>query len=358
MTSSRNSDWPGQPLPAIDGPWTTFAETASPMAKTEDNLSSIVDPASKRAELSGNLPRIELRQLRYFLAVAEELNFTRAAERMGIAQPPLSQQILNLEQQLKVKLLIRGNRQVSLTPEGEAFILHARRIINNTQMAAEQLVAIRDGEEGSLEIGAVFSSLYTIIPTLLETFVERYPKVKFHLQELTVGQQLSALREDRIDVGILRGPVAYEEIETATIFEEPFVTVMSRKHSLAKENALDIQQIMREPLISLAATSSLNYRRQMFGALSNHMADLRIAHEVSDTHTLLGLVAAGMGISLVPASFSSIFTDQLVYRPLIGSTPKTTLQLAWRRESLTHTLGHLVSVVKSIDFGSREGRDR
>jgi len=206
--------------------------------------------------------------------------------------------------------------------------------------------------------GAVFSSLYTIIPTLLETFVERHPKVKFHLQELTVGQQLSALREDRIDVGILRGPVAYEEIETATIFEEPFVTVMSRKHSLAKENALNIEQIMREPLISLAATSSLNYRRQMFGALSNHMADLRIAHEVSDTHTLLGLVAAGMGISLVPASFSSIFTDQLVYRPLVGSTPKTTLQLAWRRESLTHTLGHLVSVVKSIDFGSREGRDR
>ncbi len=315
---------------------------------TSGSLAAFVDPCSTRTDLYGNLPRIELRQLRYFLAVAEELNFTRAAEKMGIAQPPLSQQILALEQQLRVKLLNRSRRHVSLTPEGEAFILYARRIINNTQIAAELVGAIKRGEEGPLSVAAIFSSIYTIIPQLFEAFVAEHPRVRFHLQEMTIGQQLVALREERIDVGILRGPMIYSEIETHTLMEEPFVAVVSKKHPFASQSVLTAEQVLSQPLIRVIPSVNRDYSRQMFSVLADRGVKPNIVHEVSDTHTLLGLVAAGMGISMVPASVRSIHTDQLRYIPLREDTPKSTIQLAWRRDSESKSLPRLVEVAKAL----------
>ncbi|EBA06767.1 LysR family transcriptional regulator [Sagittula stellata] len=317
---------------------------------TEGGLAAFVDPSSTRTDLYGNLPRIELRQLRYFLAVAEELNFTRAAEKMGIAQPPLSQQILVLEQQLRVKLLNRSRRHVSLTPEGEAFILYARRIINNTQIAAELVGAIKRGEEGPLSVAAIFSSIYTVVPQLFEAFVAQHPRVRFHLQEMTIGQQLVALREERIDLGILRGPIIHPEIETHTLLEEPFVVVVSKKHPLAKQTILTADQVLSQPLIRVIPSVNRDYSHQMFSVLANRNTTPNIVHEVSDTHTLLGLVAAGMGISMVPASVRSIHTDQLRYIPLREGTPTSTIQLAWLKDSDSTSLPRLVDVAKGLLF--------
>ncbi|MCO6385298.1 LysR family transcriptional regulator [Oceanicola sp. 502str15] len=306
------------------------------------------DPMVNRTEVYSNLPRIELRQLRYFLAVAEELNFTRAAEKMGIAQPPLSQQIMNLEHQLKVKLFTRSRRQVSLTPEGDAFIVYARRIINNTQIAAELVGAITRGENGPLSIGAVFSSIYTVIPQLIEVFASRFPKVRLHLQEMIIAQQVTALREDRIDVGILRGPIPEPDLETLSLLEERFVAVVPKTHPLAGEAQLSVEHLIDQPMIRVIPSVNRNYSRQMFSVLEDLGKPINIVHEVSDTHTLLGLVSSGLGLSIVPESLNVIHTDRLRYIPLGETTPTTSIQLAWKPSSPSKTLPRLLEVAREL----------
>lgn len=294
------------------------------------------------------LPRIELRQLRYFLAVAEELNFTRAAARIGIAQPPLSQQIIALEAQLGAQLFVRSRRAVSLTREGEAFVAYARRIINATQTAAEVIQSISRGEDGPLSIGAIFSSIYLVAPVLLPVFSQRFPNVRLQLQEMTISQQVAALNEEQIDVGILRGPVAMPGIETLELFEEPFVAVVPASSPLAKRKTLTVREIANEPLIRVYPSANRDYSRLMLASLSDAGYTLNVVQEVMDTHTLIGLVAAGFGISMVPASLRKIHIDGISYVEIEGDTPTTTLQLAWRSDSPSPILKHFIAAALEL----------
>lgn len=292
-------------------------------------------------------PRVELRQLRYFLAVAEHLNFTRAAEQMGIAQPPLSQHILALERQLNVRLFVRTRREVSLTPEGEALVSFARRLNNTTQMAAETVQAIARGEDGPLALGAIFSSIYAVVPHVLPPFIEKYPRVKFHLQEMTISQQIAALKELRIDAGILRGPINERELEAVTLFQEPFVAVVPADHKLSGEKTLTLAQMADQPLIQVYPSANRDFSRRMFGALLDKGHKLNIVQEVSDTHTLIGLVAAGVGLSLVPASLQILKIAQVRYIPLREKTPMTTLQLVYNKDNSSAVLRNFVRMVQS-----------
>jgi LysR family transcriptional regulator, benzoate and cis,cis-muconate-responsive activator of ben and cat genes len=319
------------------------------MARTRKTRRPVpLDEKGGRADVYEHTPRIELRQLRYFLAVAEHLNFTRAAEQMGIAQPPLSQHILALERQLGVKLFVRSRRNVALTPEGQALISFARRLNNTTQMAAQVVQAIARGEDGPLALGAIFSSIYAVIPRILPPFIKKYPKVKLHLQEMTISQQISALKEHRIDAGILRGPINERELEAVTLFEEPFVAVVPSSHEFSREKALTFAQIAKHPLISVYPTANRDFSRRMFGALLDKGHKLNIVQEVSDTHTLLGLVAAGVGVSLVPASLQNLQITQVRYIPLRETTPITTLQLVYNRDNSSAVLGNFVRMVESL----------
>jgi DNA-binding transcriptional LysR family regulator len=301
-----------------------------------------------RAEVYEHTPRIELRQLRYFLAVAEHLNFTRAAEQMGIAQPPLSQHILALERQLNVKLFVRSRREVSLTPEGEALVTFARRLNNTTQMAAEMVQAVARGEDGPLALGAIFSSIYAVVPRILPPFMQKYPKVKLHLQEMTISQQITALKEHSIDAGILRGPINERELEAVTLFQEPFVAVVPADHALCKDKTVSLAQIADQPLIRVYPTANRDFSRRMFGALLDKGHKLNIVQEVSDTHTLIGLVAAGVGVSLVPASLQTIQIAQVKYIPVREKTPITTLQLVYNKENASAVLRNFVSMVEGM----------
>jgi LysR family transcriptional regulator, benzoate and cis,cis-muconate-responsive activator of ben and cat genes len=319
------------------------------MARLRKTRSPIpLDEKGGRADVYEHTPRIELRQLRYFLAVAEHLNFTRAAEQMGIAQPPLSQHILALERQLNVKLFVRSRRNVALTPEGEALVGFARRLNNTTQMAAQVVQAISRGEDGPLALGAIFSSIYAVIPQILPPFIRKYPKVKLHLEEMTISQQISALKELRIDAGILRGPINEKELETVSLFQEPFVAVVPSNHKFCQEKALTLAQIAKQPLISVYPTANRDFSRRMFGALLDKGHKLNVVHEVSDTHTLIGLVAAGMGVSLVPASLQNLQIKQVRYIPLRDETPTTTLQLVYNRENSSAVLRNFVGMVQTM----------
>jgi len=307
-----------------------------------------LDEKGGRADVYEHTPRIELRQLRYFLAVAEHLNFTRAAEQMGIAQPPLSQHILALERQLNVKLFVRSRRNVALTAEGEALVSFARRLNNTTQMAAQVVQAISRGEDGPLALGAIFSSIYAVIPRILPPFIRKFPKVKLHLQEMTISQQISALKEHRIDAGILRGPISEPELEAVTLFQEQFVAVVPSGHEFCKEKTLTLAQIASQPLIRIYPTANRDFSRRMFGALLDKGHKLNIVQEVSDTHTLIGLVAAGVGVSLVPASLQNLQIAQVKYVPVREKTPITTLQLVYNRENSSAVLRNFVRMVDAM----------
>jgi DNA-binding transcriptional LysR family regulator len=316
-----------------------------------------IDQKGGRAEVYEHTPRIELRQLRYFLAVAEHLNFTRAAEQMGIAQPPLSQHILALERQLNVKLFVRSRRNVALTPEGAALVGFARRLNNTTQMAAEVVQAIARGEDGPLALAAIFSSIYTLVPRILPPFIRKYPTVKLHLQEMTISQQISALKEHRIDAGIVRGPINEPELEAVTLFEEPFVAVVPSDHELSRNKVLTLTQIANQPLIRIYPSANRDFSRRMFAALVDKGHKLNIVQEVSDTHTLIGLVAAGVGMSLVPASLQNLQIKQVRYIPLREQTPMTTLQLVYNKENSSAVLRNFVHLVESMapDLASHLG---
>lgn len=295
-----------------------------------------------------DLPRVELRQLRYFLAVAEELNFTRAAERMGIAQPPLSQQILSLEHQLRAKLFIRSRRQVKLTPEGEALQIYARRIINATMLAAESVHAITNGLTGQLAIGAVCSAIHSLIPHLLPTFISKHPGVKLHLQEMTVLEQQRALREERIDIAILREPMASSEFKTRKLFEEPFMVAVPKTNPLARLNSVSLDQVAREPLVQVYRSTNEEYSDLMFEGLRQNGYDLNIAHEASDMQSLLGLVGAGFGVSMVPASLQNIQISTVKYIRLSDDVPRSTLSLAWNDEAVTPMMKQFLAVTETL----------
>jgi DNA-binding transcriptional LysR family regulator len=309
-----------------------------PNRTQEDQADLDADPAAS--------PRIELRQLRYFLAVAEELNFTRAAEKMGIAQPPLSQQIATLEHQLRVTLFRRTNREVVLTNEGRALALHARRVINTTAKAAAVVRAISKGEQGPLSIGAVFSSIYTLIPHILPRLSKEYPGIKVSLQEMTISQQITALLDENIDAGILRGPISSPELDFVTLFSEPFVAVVPSTTSIAEEKVVRLEQIADQPLIRVRASANRDYSRQMFSVLQDRGFNLNIVQEVSDTHTLIGLVAAGVGCSIVPASFRNIQIRQVRYIPFVDRTPQTTIDLVWRKDNNSPILKNFLMLIK------------
>jgi len=309
---------------------------------------------SLRLPVLEELPKVELRQLRYFLAVAEELNFTRAAERMGIAQPPLSQQIISLEHQLKAKLFVRSCREVRLTPEGIVLQSYARRIINTTMLAAESIRAIANGQNGQIAVGAVCSAIHSLVPHLLPPFISRYPGVKVHLQEMTVLEQQRALREERIDVAILREPMANSEFAVRPIFTEPFVAAVSRNNPLARQSRISLSQIACEPLVQVYRSTNQEYSDHMFAALRKRDYELNIVHEASDMQSLLGLVGSGIGVSLVPASLQNIQIASVVYVPLAEEIEGSTVALAWRPDAMTPVLEQFLDVAEEMLDGIEE----
>ena len=293
-------------------------------------------------------PRIELRQLRAFLAVAEELNFTRAAKHLGIAQPPLSQQIKALEHQLKVELFIRDKRQVELTREGAALVTFARQLTNTTLLATETVQAVARGEQGPLAIGSIFSAIYSVIPRILPEFVRRNPGVTLHLQEMTVSQQITALQDGSIDLGLVRGPVDEPNLEAVTLFDDPFIAVVPAEHELAGRESLTLTEVAAWPLIRVLPSANRDFSRRMFGALTDQGFKLNVVQAVSDTHTLLGLVAAGFGVSLVPESIRALGLNSLRYIPLSDSITTTPVQIIRRRSGAIPSTENFLKLAKTF----------
>jgi DNA-binding transcriptional LysR family regulator len=268
---------------------------------------------------------VELRQLRYFVAVAEELHFRRAAARLHISQPPLSQQIAALEEELGVRLLERTRRRVELTPAGEAFLRDARATLAELDVAVSTARAIEAGQEGVLRVGFVGSALLSIVPSTVQRFRRARPGAEIELRERSTVEQLRAVSTGIVDVGLVRPPIeADESLHTEVVIRERTVAALPEGHPLAELRRIPLRRLAAEPLVLFPRSQAPGYHDLLIGRLAATGATPHVIQYAPEMMTIIGLVAAGIGVSPVPASVAHLAIDGVTYRPLNGA-PDTEL---------------------------------
>lgn len=293
---------------------------------------------------------MELRQLRYFVAVAEELHFGRAARRLHISQPPLSQQILSLEREMGVQLFTRGGRSVQLTPAGTRFLEHARVVLRQTAQAVSSAQRAARGEIGELSIGFVSSLALTLVPRVLSEFVRRYPAITLLLHEQSIAEQLDALQEGRLQIGLLRPPVTLNglEIEWETLLVEPLIVAIPQAHPLAALDRVPVEALRDQPLIAVPRGYGLSYPIEISRMFHRAGFEPKVVQEIRHLHAAIGLVGAGIGLTILPESLSVVQLAGVVYRPIAGSQEGAEIALAWRPGDTSPAMLHFRELAKAV----------
>ncbi|KVX20630.1 LysR family transcriptional regulator [Burkholderia ubonensis] len=272
---------------------------------------------------------MELKQLRAFVTLAEELHFGRAAQRLFIVQSALSMQIKALEAALDARLFERDRHKVELSDTGRLFLPEARATLQQAARA-EQIVRLACcGEIGTLRIAFVSSVLPVLLPALLREMRARYPLITLELKDMPTPDQVAALRDRRIDFGMIRLPAAYAGIDTRVVLEEGFIVALPLEHPLAARDAIAPADLRGHPAFVLARRYAPGFHDDMLLALSRAGTTLEIAQEFGEFTTMLALVAAGMGIGLIPAEAASALPPNVLARPLDLGGHRTGIGLAW-----------------------------
>ena len=290
---------------------------------------------------------MELRHLRYFVAVAEELHFGRAAARLFIAQPPLSQQIQQLERELGVSLFARTSRRVQLTPAGTAFLTEVRQILAHLDTAAETVKWAAKGEIGWLGIGFAASATYDLLPAVLHDFRAAFPEVTLSLHELNAAEQAAALREKVIHVGFVRPYASQPEAVVNARQQEPFLAALPESHPLTAQTSLHLSALAGEPFISFPEAPKPSYAEVVRRACETAGFTPRVVQEVREMQTALSLVAAGFGVALLPASVRHLHRDGVVYLPLEEPAPRTELAVVSRLDDPSPILKNFLTIVQA-----------
>jgi DNA-binding transcriptional LysR family regulator len=271
---------------------------------------------------------LEIRQLRQFVAVAEECHFGRAAARLHMAQPPLSQAIQRLEKKLGVDLFERKKRGFSLTAAGQALLREAQTVIAGAQRAAARTQQVAFGERGRLSIGFVSAALYQILPAALRLFRQRFPGADIRLQELSTNEQLQVLQTGSIDVGFIHPPLPLlEGCETVSLGRDPLMAALTADHVFAKANSIPFSALAKEPFVLFPRTQGPSLFSAIERACFEVGVILNVVTEATRIHTQLSLVATGLGVTLVPASARSLRVDGVVYRPIADRPESFFLEL-------------------------------
>jgi DNA-binding transcriptional LysR family regulator len=269
---------------------------------------------------------MELRQLRYFLTVAEELNFSRAAERLRITQPPLSLQIQNLEKELGIPLFYRNNRHVELTESGKLFSDEVRKLLDHLQRAVENAQRTHSGEIGTLIVGFVGSATYDILPSVLREFRTVYPDVQVHLLEMSTPTQIEALRREEIDVGVLRPPVHDASLHTEIVSTVPCMLAVPKEHPLVPKKNITLNDLITYPFVMLSRSTWAGLYDEILG-----LCNPSIQQEALEFQTVIGLVAADLGIAVVPRSAMNLHTQDVAYLDMKGQLPIASMGVSWRK---------------------------
>ena len=291
---------------------------------------------------------MELRHLRYFVAVAEEQHFGRAAARLHIAQPPLSQQIKRFEAELGEPLLYRTTRSVELSPAGEVMLERGREILAAVDSVIEDARRAARGEYGRLAIGFTGSSTYALLPALAAALRRELPGVVVDLRgEMLTPAQVAQLLDGTLDLGLLRPPVHERDLQTEALGSEALVAVLPVAHPLAAAEAVPLEQLEGEPFVTYPSHFRSVVHDAVEDACAAHGFKPVAAHEVAETATLVSFVAAGLGVSLVPASVANMTVQGVVYRPLEKDTTRVELAVAWRADDERPVLVRALDVTRS-----------
>jgi DNA-binding transcriptional LysR family regulator len=263
---------------------------------------------------------IELRHLRYFLALADELNFSRAAERLGIAQPPLTRQMHALERNLGVRLFDRGTRRVALTDAGRILQHEARAAVERVEQATEIARRAGRGETGRLSVGFGPLAEIGVAPRLISTFARRHVDVRLELHGLRAGEHASALRDGTVQATFVVLPVtAHPDVTVERLCTLPLAVAVSRQSPLARRASLGVPALADETMLMFARPFAPGLHDAVVGAFRDAQVPLTIAHESSHVKMMLALVAAGVGVTVLPRARTGIFRDGVAYVPLKAS---------------------------------------
>lgn len=289
---------------------------------------------------------MELRHLRYFLAVAEERHFGKAAERLHMAQPPLSQQIRQLEAEVGASLLERTTRKVELTPAGELFMERARSILAAADAAASDAQRAARGELGRLSIGFTGTATYELMPTVARLVRDKMPEIALELHgEMFTPAQVAGLLDRSLDVGFLRPPVRAPDLNVRVVRREPLTVALPEGHRLARRRVVALGALADDAFIAYPT----HFRSVMHDAVEEACRNAgfrpRVALEVNETVTMVSFVAAGLGVALLPSSARHLQITGAVYRPLEDET-EVALAMAWRAGERSPVLARFLRDVR------------
>ena len=275
---------------------------------------------------------MQLRHLRYFVTLAEELHFGRAAEKLHISQPPLSMQIRALEDELGVMLFNRTQRHVALTQAGHALLGEARQILARVEQAVLITRRAGRGEIGELAVGFISVADYNVLPVVLREFRRKYPLVNLTLREATTDAQVRDLVAGRLDVGFLLPPVAEPALESVAILREPLIVALPEKHPLAmKPGKLALEKLKDAPFILFPRPNAPGLYDDVVSCCKAAGFSPRVEQEAIQMQTIISLVSAELGVALIPASLTNLRRTGVVYKALRQQSPLTEIHLAWRR---------------------------
>ena len=277
---------------------------------------------------------MELRHLRYFIAVAEELHFGRAAQVLGISQPPLSQQIQALEPAVGARVFERTNRRVELSEAGRLFLHEARLVLAQVDKAADVARRAQLGELGELKIGFTSSAPFnSSIPQAIFAFRQAFPAVHLNLQEMSSTQVAESLVDESIQVGLMRPLPLPDSLSMVELMREPLVAVLNADHPLvhSSERGLHLAQLAEEPFVFFPRSYGSGLYAQLLNLARDAGFSPHFAQEAGEAMTIIGLVAAGLGVSVLPASYQRIRIDGVVYRTLLDQEAVTAVWLVQRK---------------------------
>ena len=291
---------------------------------------------------------MELRQLRYFTAVAEELSYSRAAARIHVSQPSLSRQVAALEAEIGVALLDRDKHRVSLTAAGQAYLDGVRELLAGLDQTADLARRTAQGQVGRLALGFGGSAAYTLMPAVLRRFRARYPEVEVTLQQLPLTAQLDALRDGRVDVGFLLLPVDDAAVRTERLMRDRMVAAVPSDHALARRREVALRSLSEEAFVAFPREGGLGYRDRMVELCLKAGFTPRIVREAAPLESIVGFVASGAGIALLPAMAQRLRVADVLYVPISERYAYMDFALAWREAGKSPALEAFLTQAREV----------
>jgi len=295
------------------------------------------------------MPRMELRHLRYFVAVAQHLNYSEAARRLHVAQPAISQTVLDLEEELGVKLLLRTKRSVQLTAGGSAFLREAEDILQRAGEARRLAQRAARGEVGSLGIGFFGTAAGPILPSLVQAYRRKFPDVELQLYEMNPDQQLAAFDDGRIQLGFSRllPTDRRGEFEEEVVYTDQLVIALPETHPLAKQKVIRLKNLAGEPFVQFHRRGAPGLFDEVIASCRRAGFSPRIINEPNFMATVMTLVESGLGVSLIPRCVRTLNRTHVTIRPILPKSARIPLCVAWRKSEKSPIIGAFLDTLRA-----------